>query len=131
MRHPDTLRLIWPAVSLILMMVLFHTLFDLNYFQIFIIQVYDGFWRYFAFATASLFLLIVGISLTISRSRAVSKIPGNRLTLKFVSRGAGIFLLGLLVTAGNLALYPGRFHRIWDPAPDWYFHNDLPPLLPV
>jgi len=85
----------------VLMMVLFHTLFDLNYFQIFIIQVYAGFWRYFAFATASLFLLIVGISLTISRSRAVSKIPGNQLTLKFVSRGAGIFLLGLLVTAGT------------------------------
>ncbi|MFA5347119.1 MAG: heparan-alpha-glucosaminide N-acetyltransferase [Methanoregula sp.] len=85
----------------ILMMVLFHTLFDLNYFQIFIIQVYDGFWRYFSFATASLFLLIVGISLTISRSRAVSKISGHQLTLKFVSRGAGIFLLGLLVTVGT------------------------------
>jgi uncharacterized membrane protein len=85
----------------VLMMVLFHTLFDLNYFQIFIIQVYDGFWRYFAFATATLFLLIVGISLTISRSRAVSKISGHQLTLKFVSRGAGIFLLGILVTAGT------------------------------
>jgi uncharacterized membrane protein len=85
----------------VLMMVLFHTLFDLNFFQILIIQVYDGFWRYFAFATATLFLLIVGISLTISRSKAMSKISGNRLTLKFVSRGAGIFLLGLLVTAGT------------------------------
>jgi len=91
----------------ILMMVLFHMLFDLNYFQIFIIQVYAGFWRYFAFATASLFLLIVGISLTISRSRAVSKIPGHQLTLKFVSRGAGIFLLGLLVTVGTW-LYVGE-----------------------
>ncbi len=91
----------------ILMMVLFHTLFDLNYFQIFIIQVYTGFWRYFAFATASLFLLIVGISLTISRSRAVSKIQGHQLTLKFVSRGGGIFLLGLLVTAGTW-LYIGE-----------------------
>ena len=91
----------------ILMMVLFHTLFDLNYFQIFIIQVYTGFWRYFAFTTASLFLLIVGISLTISRSRAVSKIQGHQLTLKFVSRGAGIFLLGLLVTVGTW-LYVGE-----------------------
>jgi uncharacterized membrane protein len=83
----------------ILMMVLFHTLFDLNYFRILTIQVYAGFWRYFTFATASLFLLIVGISLTISKSRAVSGSPGHQLTLKFVSRGAGIFLLGLLVTA--------------------------------
>jgi uncharacterized membrane protein len=91
----------------VLMMVLFHTLFDLNYFQIFLIQVYAGFWRYFAFATASLFLLIVGISLTISRSRVVSKISGYQLTLKFVSRGAGIFFLGLLVTAGTW-LYIGE-----------------------
>jgi uncharacterized membrane protein len=81
--------------------VLFHTLFDLNYFQVLTIEVYAGFWRYFAFATASLFLLIVGISLTISRSRAASKISGHQLTLKYVVRGAGILLLGILVTAGT------------------------------
>ena len=54
----------------ILMMILFHTLFDLNYFQIVSLEIYSGFWHYFAFATASLFLLVVGISLTISRARA-------------------------------------------------------------
>ncbi len=82
----------------ILMMVLFHTLFDLNYFRIFSLEVYNGFWHYFAFATASLFLLIVGISLTISRARAQSHSSGLRLASKFVYRGAGILLLGLLVT---------------------------------
>jgi uncharacterized membrane protein len=80
------------------MMVLFHTLFDLNFFNIFPVDIYSGFWRYFAFATASLFLLIVGISLTISRARLESKKSGYQLALKFVIRGAGIFLLGLLVT---------------------------------
>jgi uncharacterized membrane protein len=85
----------------VLMMVLFHTVFDLNYFQIFSIEVYAGFWQYFAFSTASLFLLIVGISLTISRGRVVSKISGHQLALKFVYRGAGIFLLGVLVTFGT------------------------------
>ncbi len=85
----------------ILMMVLFHTLFDLNYFRILSLEIYDGFWHYFAFATASLFLIIVGISLTISRARAQSKYSGNRLVLKFVYRGAGILLLGFLVTIGT------------------------------
>jgi len=85
----------------ILMMVLFHTLFDLNYFRIYSLEIYDGFWHYFAFATASLFLLIVGISLTISRARAQSKYSGYRLALKFIYRGAGILLLGLLVTFGT------------------------------
>ena len=56
----------------ILMMVLFHTLFDLSFFRIFPVDISFGFWRYFAFATASLFLLIVGISLTISRARVAS-----------------------------------------------------------
>jgi uncharacterized membrane protein len=82
----------------ILMMILFHMVFDLYYFRIFPIDIYSGFWRYFAFATASLFLLIVGISLTISRARVASTRSGYQLALKFVYRGAGIFLLGLLVT---------------------------------
>ena len=82
----------------ILMMVLFHTVYDLSFFDIFPVNVYSGFWRYFAFATASLFLLVVGISLTISRARAAPTISRTRLALKFVYRGAGIFLLGLLIT---------------------------------
>ena len=64
--YPDTGRLILSVGIAILMMVLFHTLFDPSFFRIFPIDVSCGFWRYFAFATASLFLLIVGISLTIS-----------------------------------------------------------------
>jgi uncharacterized membrane protein len=82
----------------ILMMILFHTVFDLYFFRILPLDIYSGFWRYFAFSTASLFLLIVGISLTISRARTASTKSGYKLALKFVYRGAGIFLLGLLVT---------------------------------
>src|SRR5665647_2214629 len=82
----------------IIMMVLFHTLFDLSFFRIFPIEVASGFWRYFAFATASLFLLIVGVSLTISRARIPARVSSYQTILKFVLRGAGIFLLGILVT---------------------------------
>jgi uncharacterized membrane protein len=82
----------------ILMMVFFHTVYDLNFFHIFPVNIFSGFWQYFALATASLFLLVVGISLTISRARAASTVSGYQLALKFVYRGAGIFLLGLLIT---------------------------------
>ena len=82
----------------ILMMILFHTVFDLYFFRILPIDIFSGFWRYFAFSTASLFLLIVGISLTISHARTALTKSGYQLALKFVYRGAGIFLLGLLVT---------------------------------
>jgi len=82
----------------ILMMILFHTVFDLYFFRILPVNVFSGFWRYFAYATAALFLVLVGISLTISHARAASAITKTRLALKFVYRGAGIFLLGLLIT---------------------------------
>jgi uncharacterized membrane protein len=80
------------------MMVLFHTLFDLNFFSVFSVSVSSGFWRSFAYATASLFLLVAGISLTISRAKMPAQVSRYKVIRKFFLRGAGIFLLGLLVT---------------------------------
>ena len=91
----------------ILMMVLFHTVFDISFFGIAPFNVSTGFWRYFAYATASLFLLIVGVSLIISHDKAQHKISGLSLALKFVYRGGFIFALGLLVTLGTW-LYLGE-----------------------
>jgi len=85
----------------IVMMIVFHTLFDLAFFRIMPFDVYNGFWRYFAYATASLFLLIVGISLAISHARAISHLHGWALVKKFVVRGAGFFCCVLLVTLGT------------------------------
>jgi len=82
----------------LVMMIIFHTLFDLNFFGIFPVNVYTGFWRFFAYATASLFLCVVGVSLMISRARAARYLGAGALAKKFVYRGAGIICLGLLVT---------------------------------
>ncbi len=94
----------------ILMMIVFHTVFDLYFFKIYPVNVSGGFWRYFAFSTASLFLLIAGISLSVSHSRAVrlagEGAPG-RLAVKFLKRGAGIFAWGLVVTLATW-LYLGQ-----------------------
>jgi uncharacterized membrane protein len=82
----------------ILMMIVFHFLFDLNFFLVYSVNVSTGFWRYFGYATASLFLLIVGISLAISHARAARHLSDAALVQKFLLRGAGIFCLGLLIT---------------------------------
>ena len=82
----------------ILMMVLFHTLFDISFFGIAPVNVTSGFWRYFAFATATLFLFLVGVSLVVSHARAALHLSGFMLARKFLARGAGIFLLGLGIT---------------------------------
>jgi len=85
----------------ILMMVLFHTLFDISFFGIAAVNVATGFWRYFAMTTASLFLCIVGISLVVSHARSATKLKGFVLVRKYLLRGAGIFALGLLVTVAT------------------------------
>jgi uncharacterized membrane protein len=54
----------------IILMVLYHLVFDLDYFDVYDIDVSSGFWRAVALAAASLFLLLVGLSLTLSHSRA-------------------------------------------------------------
>jgi uncharacterized membrane protein len=54
----------------ILLMVLYHLLFDLNYFAIYDIDVLSGFPLAMARMAASLFLLLVGLSLTLSYSRS-------------------------------------------------------------
>ena len=92
----------------ILMMVLFHTVFDLNFFMILPVNISTGFWRLFAMATTSLFLIVVGISLVVSRARSAANLSGFALTKKFLFRGAGIFALGLLVTLATwLYLHEG------------------------
>jgi uncharacterized membrane protein len=85
----------------ILMMVVFHTVFDISFLGIAPLDVSTGFWRYFAYATASLFLFIAGISLVVSHARAEQKLSGLPLVFKFVVRGAVIFALGMVVTLGT------------------------------
>ncbi len=104
-RYPeiDTARGV--AIS---MMILFHLLFDLNFFGLLIVNVYDGFWHFFGIATASLFLLLVGVSLTISRARAATSMDARGIRLKFLKRGAFIFACGMLVTLATwLYLHEG------------------------
>jgi len=82
----------------ILMMIVFHTVFDIGFFKIADVNVSTGFWRWFAMATASLFLVLVGTSLVVSHARSAADLSGFALIKKFLYRGAGIFALGLLVT---------------------------------
>lgn len=82
----------------LLMMIVFHTVFDLSFFNISPVNVASGFWHWFAVVTASIFLGIVGISLVISHARSAARLSGYALTKKFLVRGASIFTLGLVVT---------------------------------
>ncbi len=82
----------------IMMMVVFHLLFDINFYRIMSIEVNSGFWRLFAILTASCFVFIVGLSLSISHARSQKTLQGADLYLKYLKRGIGIFSLGILIS---------------------------------
>lgn len=93
----------------ILMMIVYHTVFDLSFFSLYPVDATGGFWRYFAYSTASLFLFIAGVSLIVSHDRAAATLSGFSLQKKFLLRGAGIFGLGLLVTLGTWLYIPSQY----------------------
>lgn len=84
----------------IVMMVLYHLLFDLQHFGGYDIRVRSGFWNTFADATAFLFVFLVGVSLSVSYGRALASRTGGHFRgfPKFLRRGAQIFGYGLLIT---------------------------------
>lgn len=92
------------------MMIIFHLIYDLNYFDVFNLLPHSNFWVYFARATASIFILIAGISLTLSYSRT-KKIRNVRykIFMKYFKRGLKIFSWGLILTLVTCIFIKERF----------------------
>ena len=82
----------------IAMMVVYHLMYDLDYFGGYDIEATSGFWARFADATAGTFLFLVGVSLAISYSRASAARPGRSLFGKYLLRGIRILAYGLALT---------------------------------
>jgi uncharacterized membrane protein len=82
----------------IAMMVVYHLMFDLDYFGGYAIESTSGFWALFADATAGTFLFLVGVSLAISYSRATAGRPGRNLFGKYLLRGIRILAYGMALT---------------------------------
>ena len=80
----------------IIMMIIFHILFDINYFSIYEINMSLGHIRIFNYLIVTIFLLLVGISLTLSYSNVKEKLSKKDLKLKFFIRGLKIFGLGII-----------------------------------
>jgi uncharacterized membrane protein len=95
------------AVAL-LMMLLYHLLFSIWYFGMAEIEVLTGFWRIFAYTTAALFVMIAGLSLTLSeaaqRGRGRS---GKECATTIARRGLLLIGWGLVITVVTLIVFPG------------------------
>jgi uncharacterized membrane protein len=95
----------------IIMMITYHFLFDLTFFGIYSLDVYSGFLWVFARITAFTFIFIVGVSLTLSNSRAqiTGRYKEGGLFRKYLKRGLKIFSLGLLITIITWIFIPQEF----------------------
>ena len=90
-------------------MIVFHSAFDLNFFEVLPLNVSSGFLRMLAYLTASTFIFIVGVSFTISYARAERRLARRDLALKYIRRGLGIFSLGLVITAVTWFFLPSVY----------------------
>jgi len=96
----------------ILLMVIYHLIFDLTFFGIFSFNLSSGVLWWFARAVAFIFLFLVGVSLTLSYTRTHlqgQKHGEKRLFSKYFKRGVKIFSLGLLVTLATWMFIPEDF----------------------
>jgi uncharacterized membrane protein len=96
------LRRIWEIDLLrgiaIIMMIAFHVLYYINYFDIYFVDLGNFLFLIFNYSIGTIFLLLVGISLTISYSMATTKLTDRGLRFKYLKRGLKIFLYGLFIT---------------------------------
>jgi uncharacterized membrane protein len=82
----------------VIMMIVFHIFYDLNFYNIFNVNLHSGPVLLFLYPIGTLFLLLVGISLTLSYFKAQNSMTKQQVQLKFIIRGLKIFGLGLLIT---------------------------------
>lgn len=82
----------------VIMMIIFHILYDLDFLDIVKLNLYSGLNILFLYSIGTIFLLLVGVSLSLSHSRVKNVLSKNQIWLKFIKRGVMIFCLGLIIT---------------------------------
>jgi uncharacterized membrane protein len=97
----------------VFLMLIYHFLYDLNFFQLADIELDSGFFLYAGRTAALLFILISGTALSISHSRAIGK-KGNgngekENFSKYLKRGIKLFSMGLILTGITWIFLPEEY----------------------
>ncbi|MDD5148393.1 MAG: heparan-alpha-glucosaminide N-acetyltransferase, partial [Candidatus ainarchaeum sp.] len=93
----------------VIMMIIFHFFWDLYFFRLAPLEYFSSGWGFLlARSIPVIFLLLVGISLTISHHRATESRKQGTFG-KFFKRGLKVFGYGLAVTILTFLAFPGEF----------------------
>jgi len=87
----------WRGIA-IGIMVVYHLMWDLRSLAGYDIAIRSGFWGYWQTATAGLFTILVGVSLTLSYQRERVARPTGSLWITYVIRGSAVFTWGLVIS---------------------------------
>lgn len=86
----------------VVLMIIFHFLFDVDYFGGYGLNLGWVFWQLLPRFIASIFIILVGVSMTLDYARS-----RNGATQRFVRRGLKIFSFGLMITLITSLFLPG------------------------
>ncbi|MFN2166825.1 MAG: heparan-alpha-glucosaminide N-acetyltransferase [Anaerolineae bacterium] len=95
----------------IIMMVIYHLMWDLRSMGGYAIDLFGPFWSTWQNITASLFLGLVGLSLTLSYHTARQRGATGSLWSKYLMRGLQIFTWGMVITVVTFFFNPAVFVR--------------------
>ncbi|AKB56406.1 hypothetical protein A9239_03275 [Methanosarcina sp. A14] len=96
----------------VLLMLFYHYLYDLDFFKLVDVQIRSGFILYAGRFSALLFILISGVALSISHSRALNKESAGNISenfSKYLKRGIKLYLMGLLLTGITWIFLPEEY----------------------
>ena len=97
--YQHSLKRLWEIDFLrgtaVILMIVFHILYDINFLNIYHFELYTSWLILLPYTIGTMFLLLVGLSLTLSYSRAVKSLIKSRLPVKYIRRGLS-----------NLSSYP-------------------------
>lgn len=97
----------------VLLMLIYHFLYDLNFFKLASIDLNSGIFLYGGRTAALLFILVSGTALSISHSRAIAR-RGNENGQKenfskYLKRGIRLFSMGLILTGVTWIFLPEEY----------------------
>ncbi|MDG6218458.1 MAG: heparan-alpha-glucosaminide N-acetyltransferase [Candidatus Thermoplasmatota archaeon] len=93
----------------IILMVIFHFIYDLNHVGVIYYRLWEGPFDYTSKSIASIFFLLVGISLTITYNKAKNKAAVSQVYKRLMIRGAKLLSFGLIITIVSYLVIPERF----------------------